>query len=350
MKKKVLNLISILAKFIFKLKNYFYVFCILGFLISFVIYLFDFNLLIFCLEQSFFILFFFFLTFFYLDEFKLSYNKWIKYFQIIIFILFIFYIIYYIVSIYIGNYNLINDIIYKVNSDDIKDAIENKDIVLKGKVVLDKEAGTEVARGISNLGSNIGLTGCVGAMAAGVAKTVAKSPLPPVQKAGLVIGAGIIGAVIHTGASAINAQTHAERSINKSLASTNQNILPKDHHEFISSVNNSTPLEILIQSICILNYVCLWLIIILFIQILFKLYISDKPKLKIIDKILPSYSDNLKMYIYKMIKLNKNINIFYSILAIILLFICIISSLYFSLELYNNLSNYVDVYLEYRKK
>jgi hypothetical protein len=124
---------------------------------------------------------------------------------------------------------------------------------LKGKIVLDKEAGAEVAKGLSTLGSNVGLGACVGAIAGGVSKAVAKSPLPPIQRAGLVIGAGLAGAVIHAAANAINAQTHAERSINKSSTTTNQNILPKDSHEFIDSLSNHTPLEILLQSICILN-------------------------------------------------------------------------------------------------
>jgi hypothetical protein len=187
-------------------------------------------------------------------------------------------------------------------------------------------------------------------MAGGVAKAVAKSPLPPVQKAGLVVAAGIIGAAVHTGASAINAQTHSEHSINKSSVSTNQNVLPKDVNEFISSINDHTPLEILLQSICILNSICIWLIIILSMQIFFKVYVSDKPELKIVDYLLPSYNENIKIYIYKLIKLNKNMNIFYSIFAIILLFISILSSTYFSLELYDNLSSYVDVYIEHRKK
>jgi hypothetical protein len=115
-------------------------------------------------------------------------------------------------------------------------------------------------------------------------------------------------------------------------------------------MNDHSPLEILLQSIYILNSISIWLIIFLLIQILFKLYISDKPKLKVIDYILPYYSENIKTYIYKLIKVNKNMNIIYTIFGIILLFICILYSSYFSLELYNNLSNYVDVYIEYRNK
>jgi hypothetical protein len=122
---------------------------------------------------------------------------------------------------------------------------------------LDKQAGAEVGKGLSNIGANIGLGGCVGALAGGVTKAIAKSSIPPFQKAGLVIASGAIGAVIHTGASAINAQTHATKSINKLSGSTNQSVLPKDVNNFIDIANDITPLEILLQCICILNFLCL---------------------------------------------------------------------------------------------
>ena len=162
-----------------------------------------------------------------------------------------------------------------------------KDITLKGKVVLDKNAGAEVARGLSNLGANVGLGACVGALAGGVAKSVAKSSLPPFQKAGLVVASGIASAVLHTGASAINAQTHAASSISKSSSSTGQNTLPKDVNQFMGSLDDLTPLEILLQCICILNSLCIWIMIFLSMQILFKVYLSDKPELKFIDSLLP---------------------------------------------------------------
>jgi hypothetical protein len=132
---------SLLAKFLLEFNKYFYTFVFnfsILFLLSIIcimVYLYDFNLFIFCLEQSFFILLFFLLTIFYLDSFKLSHNKWIKYFQVIIFILFIIYIIYYGV-LYLWNYNLLYDV--KINLDDIKDVVKDKDITIKGKVVLDK--------------------------------------------------------------------------------------------------------------------------------------------------------------------------------------------------------------------
>lgn len=92
------------------------------------------------------------------------------------------------------------------------------------------------------------------------------------------------------------------------------------------------------------------MVIVLSIQFFFKVYISDEPKLKLIDSMFPSKSEKIKVYIYKLIRLNKNMSLFYSIFTIILLFICILGSVYFSWELYNNLSSYVDVYIEWHKK
>ena len=85
------------------------------------IFMYDYNLLISCLIQSF-LLFFFFIIF-YIDDFKLSNNKLVKYSQIIIFISFIIYIISSIISIYLGGYILLNDTICHINSDDVKDVL-----------------------------------------------------------------------------------------------------------------------------------------------------------------------------------------------------------------------------------
>jgi len=133
-----------------------------------------------------------------------------------------------------------------MNSDDIKNVIEKNNIALKGKIVLDKDAGVEIAKGLSSLGANVGSGACVGALAGGVAKAIAKSSIPPFQKAGLVIASGIAGAALYTGASAINAQTHAVSSINKSTSYISQSVLPKDVNKFIGSADDLAPLEILL--------------------------------------------------------------------------------------------------------
>jgi hypothetical protein len=331
-------------KYNFKLQSLCFSVLFLLIIGSFITYFYVPDLVLLCIKQILFILFFFFLTIFYLDEFKLSENKWVKYSQIFIFIFFVIYILYFLVSILLS-WNSLNDSIFHVKPEDIK----NSDITLKGSVVLDKEAGTEIAKGISSLGTNIGLGACVGAMAGGVAKGVAKSSLPPFQKAGLIVASGVVGAVLHTGSNAINSHKQAVNSINKSSGFSGQNISSKDVNHFLDNINDLSPLDILLQCIYIFNSISLWLIIILVVQYFLKFYISDKPKLKSIDYLLPSYSDKIKVYIYKLIKLHKNMNIFYSALALILLLISISGSIYFSWELYNNLSSYVDEYIEYHK-
>jgi LAGLIDADG endonuclease len=321
---------------------------ILSLIIVSFMYIYVYDILILCIKKIFFILFFFFFTIFYLDNFKLSDNKRIKYFQIIIFISFICYIVYFVIYMLFGNYNfIINDIISYLNDDD------KKNITLQGKVVLNKDAGVEVAKGISSLGSNIGLGACVGALAGGVSKTIASSGIPPIQKAGLVIAGGVIGAVIHTGASAINAQKHYPVNNNTNNVQSNSidpNSLSNDINKLIDVGNDTTPLEIILQCILILNNISLWLIIILSMQIFFKIYVKDKPSLKFIDFIFPYSNNKIKLYIYKFINFNKNMSKIYIIIALILLFISLAGSTYFAAELFENLNSYVDVYNKYSKK
>ena len=101
----------------------------------------------FFLQESVLIMFFYLLTLFVLDGFKLSKEKNIKYLQIILFSLFIVYFVYWL------SQNSLVTTKLNINPEDIK---KNTDIVLKGKVVLNKEAATEVAEGIASLGSNVG--------------------------------------------------------------------------------------------------------------------------------------------------------------------------------------------------
>lgn len=61
-----------------------------------------------------------------------------------------------------------------------------------------------ISKGISSLDNNIGLAILIGAVYAAVGKGIAKSSLPPIQKAGVKVAAAIAGAGIHVGASAIN--------------------------------------------------------------------------------------------------------------------------------------------------
>lgn len=286
-------------------------------------------------------LFFFFLTIFYLDDFCLSKNRWIKYGQIIIFVLSI---LLFIRLIYDGLNYLIYKSIINIKPED------NTDITLKGKVVISKEAGEEIAKGFSNLGSNIGLGATVGATSASVAKVIAKSSIPPVQKTGLIIASAALGGAIHAGVTAINSQTTAVQKLKESTVKSSESPISKDINKFIDAGNNDSPLDILLNSISLINTICICLTIILFVQISFKFFMSEKPKLYFINKILPLYSNSIKLYIYKLIKLNKNINNIYIFYTLLLLFISLFFSEYFIINLLNNLDDYIKVWIELHKK
>lgn len=312
-------------------------------------FLLNFNIMHF-LEMGLSISFFYLLTILYIDNYKLSENKYIKILQISIFILYTLYLIISISSIF--------DILpVQLEPGDGKKALENTDIVLKGKVVLDKDAGTEVAKGLTNLGSNVGLGASIGAVAGGVSKAIASSNIPANKKAAMVVLSGLAGAAIHTGASAINAKRAADSAKraaesakdidNYGKPSSNiHNDSPFDWTKYFSTdESTSSFLEDLVWSIYILNTISLLLFILLISQYIFIYYVNNEPKLNFIYKLLPKYSNTIKKYIYKFIKFAKSTDKYTSIFIIVLLLICLISSYIFSFILYTDLQSYVDYYI-----
>ena len=83
-----------------------------------------------------------------------------------------------------------------------------------------------------------------------------------------------------------------------------------------------------------------------------KSFIFSLKKLewKFLDKILPCSSDKIVIYIYKLIRLNKNMSIFYTIIVIINLIIALCAIPYISFELINDLDKYIGIHIEYYKK
>jgi hypothetical protein len=169
-------------------------------------------------------------------------------------------------------YNLIDTI-------NIISYAEDKDVnfTAKAKIDIGKEAATEISKGISSLGNNIGLGATVAGVSTAVAKGISKSSLPPVQKAGIILAGSVIGGVIHVAASAINynntISSNSQSSLSKSLNNNNVNSL-------LDLGDKTSPLEILIQCINILSDISIFLVFILFLQLFYKFYISDKPQLK----------------------------------------------------------------------
>lgn len=316
--------------------------------------------LFFFLQESVLIMFFYLFTLFVLDGFKLSKEKNIKYLQIILFSIFIVYFIYWFCK------NSLVATKLNINPEDIN---KNTDIVLKGKVVLNKEAAAEVAEGISSLGSNVGFAATVGAIAGSISKGVAKTALPPVQKAGIIMAGGLAGAVLHVGGSAINAQTHAAARLKQQHSNNADNLssinttsdLLKNHDikKFMDSfslrstnIDYNSPLELLLWCINTLSKISLILIVIIIIQIIFRYFFTSESyesKLKFIDNLFPNHSKIIQSYISKLINLNKSVSLIYLILAIIILLLCTFGIYYFSLELSNNINGYVDVFLNKKR-
>jgi hypothetical protein len=80
-------------------------------------------------------------------------------------------------------------------------------IGVSGTVVIDANGAKVLAEAGKQIGSNIGLAGVVGALTGATASVLKSAPIPPMvlkKKAGLIAGAGVAGAAIHTGATVLN--------------------------------------------------------------------------------------------------------------------------------------------------
>lgn len=127
--------------------------------------------------------------FLYLDGFKLSEHKYIKYIQIFSFISLLLMLL--IVILHITDY------VYRVS-------YAKYVINLHGYINITKHAATEVSKNIISVGSQLGSGASIVGVATAVGKTIAKSSVLPVQKAALVIASGLKGASFDSGASNIN--------------------------------------------------------------------------------------------------------------------------------------------------
>jgi len=269
----------------------------------------------------------------YLDYFRFSPSVLIRYFQILSIVLLFLCIIVFLYS----------DMSYINHISCIKD--EN-DIHLHGHVSMDKQAAEVLGKSLSTVGSNLGLAGCVGAGTYGVSRTIARSSLPPVAKAGLVLVGGAAGTLYYTVGTAVSIKTSRA---NFSGHTVDQNIIPKSGNSLISFMDDNTPLEILLQCVYLFNLLSLYVFIIICLQLFYRYYVSDKPKLLWLNYIFSiSKADLIRTYIYKLIKLNKNMNIFWIIFAVVLLAVCISGSIYAAWELYSDIDGYVADYIKYK--
>lgn len=267
------------------------------------------------------------LTLFYLDDFRLSDIRYIKYIQIFSFITIPLFIIYFL-------YNM-----SCVLSFDIASKVKENDINLHGHVSLDKESAKILGQSINTVGSNIGLGATVAGISTAVGKTIAKSSVPPVQKAAIVIGGGLIGGLIHSGISHINRANSWDGNI------TANNISKSTVNSINKLVDDTAinPLEGLLFSIQGINSICLALILILIIQLYIRFYLKNTVNITWLNP-------NFNKYLNKLIDLNKKVSIIYIWLALLILLVGLTFSTYFSYEIYSNIDKYIEIYNYHKKK
>jgi hypothetical protein len=248
------------------------------------------------------------LLFFYLDNFRLSTTFFIKFLQIFSFTLILAYIIIY--NIDIASYA--NILSYAKDGDGVN---------LHGDVKLDKEAEKYIGQGLNSIGSQVGLGASIAGLGTAVAKGIAKSSMPPVQKAGIIVGSGLVTGLGHSVISNININRNRVINENISVTDTNTatinntnvtaNTLNSSINKFIDNTTPSSPLENLLFDIEALNYVCLSLIILLIIQILFKFYLTENITLNLSNILGINVNNKLEYYLNKIIKLNKKMSSIY---------------------------------------
>ena len=277
-------------------------------------------------------------TLFYLDDFKLSQNKYIRTLQILtpIWLLLVIFIFFYLNILTFNHGPLFLD----------GDKTTNNTVNIGGKVEMNRDAAEVIGR-------NIGIWGTVAGVSGAVGIAIAKSSLPPVQKAGLVVGSAIAGGGIHVGTSLINRMVNTPSYTTTpptTTPSTTTNLPEGVNKLMADSGYGYSDLMLLILCIYALTCVCLYFILILFMNILFKFYFNEeKVKLNLSSLIGDKMNNNLNYYLIKLIQLNKKTSTVYIFIIFILLFICLGFNCYFITELYNNLDKFVDLHINSRK-
>ena len=153
-----------------------------------------------------------------------------------------------------------------------------------------------IGQGISTVGSQLGLGATMVGVSTAVAKGVAKSGMPPMQKAGVIVGGAVSPGFAHAIVSA-----YSRNAVRESTPSYISKHINSNANRFIDDYPWS-PLQILLFS---LSAVCLSLIVILLIQIIYKFYLKENIKLNLTSVISIYFNNTIEYYLNKMIFFNK---------------------------------------------
>jgi len=284
-------------------------------------------------------LFTFSIVLLYLDNWRLSNNKIIKLLQVFSFISVPFLII-----VLAYNETILIDIINCVNDKD-----NNINLHGHGHVTLDKDAGKAIGQGLSTIGSQIGLGATMVGVGTAVGKAIGKSGMPPLQKAGLIVGASIFGGIGHSTISSINRRSVLEDYINKGNISSSditKNISSDTTNKLVNDTIPSSPLEDLLSNLEMIDYVSLGIIYILIIQLIFKLYFKDKINLNLSKLLGDNTNNKIEFYLNKIIKLNKQMSIVWILFGFITLIFGLSISAYAIHDICVNIDSYINIHNE----
>jgi hypothetical protein len=274
-------------------------------------------------------LFTFSIVLFYLDDWKLSDNKIIKYLQIFSFVSTIFIII--ITAYYI---TIFTDVISYIKDND-----NNVNFHAHGHITLDKDAAKAVGQGLSTIGSQWGLGATMVGVSAAVGKAIAKSGMPPLQKAGVIVASSIIGGVGHSAISAANRE---------GVRGTGNTTTPSDSYvNKLIDDSHVSPLQDLLFQEEILNYTCLSLVYILIIQLIFKLYFKNTIRFNLSKLLGDNFNTKLELYGNKIINLNKQMSIIWIWLIFVILIFGLGVNTYVLYKLLMNLDSFIEGYISF---
>ncbi len=171
-------------------------------------------------------------------------------------------------------------------------------------VSVSTDGAKAIAKSYSTIGSSIGLSTTIAGITGGVAKVIAKSSLPFLQKAGVVIGGAVAGGAIHSGFSAINISLSANQCDSNGSSSGN---IPKSVNNFWDNGDASSPLTDLLSSIETLSLVSLSLLVIFCANMIFRYYLKDNFKLNLSHIFGASLNAKFNEYIIKLIHINRKL-------------------------------------------
>lgn len=273
---------------------------------------------------------------FYLDGLEFSNIKLLKYMQIFTFICTPFIII-------VLAYNHVS------TSTDIISYIKDGDnnIHLHGHISVDKETGKAIGQGVgqglSIIGTQLGLGATMATTATAVSTAIAKSGMPPLQKAGVIVAASIATSFGHSIISSANRDAvraeNTATSVSSANIGSNINKLVDDSH--------ISPLQELLFSSEMMTYVCLSLVYILIIQLVFKLYIKDNISLNLSKFFGNKYNAKLEFYFNKIIKLNKQMSLVWIWFIFIIWISEAVIEAYSLHKLLINLDNFIEGYISF---